>query len=161
MCVVIVATLTALAVASLRASRRAGAMRAALVELEAQDSLMRDRARQGGRPGRLVFHLDAGSVTRVETSADGRERVFALPAFADAARVEQVRSAGERFDRGDARITCSAAGRTTSYAVLVAAGGKRQWVVVPGLTVALEAVGDEDQVEEILATLSAGRDDTR
>ena len=157
-CIVVLATLTALAAANLRAGRRASGLRSALVQLETEDQLMRDRSRLGGGEGRLVFDLDAGRVTRVEADAQGRERTVPLTAFPEAARVERVRTVGGRIDRSEVTVTCSRAGRTPSYAVLVSAGGNGQWVLVIGMTGKTEMVDDEAQVEDIFRQIEPRRD---
>jgi len=158
-CLVIAATLAALAVHRLRPARGRLSLRAALVKLESQDHLMRNRAKQSGRPGQLLFDLEQAEVTRIEANASGLEQSTPVLSSLDGPRVEQVRVMGtDASSDGRFRITCFGLGRTASYAVLVAAGEQRQWVVVSGLTGQFENIDDESQVRDIFQQANAGHD---
>jgi prepilin-type N-terminal cleavage/methylation domain-containing protein len=149
-CLVITATLSAMAVTRLRPARGGLSLHAALATLEAQDHLMRDRSQRSGRPGELLFDLPQARVMRTEASASAPDRSTTIFSGPDGPRVEQVRVLGsERAPDGRYRITCFGRGRTASYAVLLAVGGQRHWVVVSGLTGQFESVQDEAQVQDI------------
>ena len=165
-CIAIATALAAIAAANLRGGQDSIRLRSALVELQSHDHLMRDRARRWGDRGELVFNAETGRVTRVEPRREGPAQEIPLPEFADDVRVEKVLIAGDRdTDRDATRIVCSAAGRTNTYAALVAAGSERQWIVVTGLTGKFERIDDERRVADIfrmLGTLpAADGDDAR
>jgi len=164
-CIAIATALAAIAAANLRGGQDSIRLRSALVELQSQDHLMRDRARRWGDRGELVFSAETGRVMRVEPRREGQPHEISLAEFADDVRVEKVLVAGDReTDRDTTRIACSTAGRTKTYAALVAAGSERQWIVVTGLTGKFERIDDERRVADIfrmLGTSPADGDDAR
>jgi type II secretory pathway pseudopilin PulG len=158
-CLLIVALAMTIATVNLRAGRRDAGLEAAVVELQQQDRLMRDRSQRQLSPGELAFDLADGSATRSELSEKTTRRTR-LESLGATVKVKAVRSAsGEVYDNVFT-IRCRG-GRTPSYAVLLAAGEKQQWLVVCGLTGAIEKVDDERKVSDIFAKLASDSDDPR
>lgn len=156
-CLVLLAVVIAVAAVNLRGHRREAGLEAAVVQLQQQDRLMRDRARRLGVAGAMVFDLQSGRVVRQER--DGQhERNIPLEAFGQSAVVKDVRATHADWYDATAFVPC-VTGRTASYAVLIEADGRQQWLLVAGLTGTFETVNDEPAVADIFARLS--RDDAR
>jgi hypothetical protein len=69
------------------------------------------------------------------------------------ARVQEIRTAASNEEKL-VDIDFLSAGRSVSYAVLLAAGEQQQWLLVSGLTGTWETIDDSDQVNRILAAES-------
>ena len=161
-CLVIVALAMTLATVNLRAGRRDAGLAAAVVELQQQDRLMRDQSHGQFLGGELAFDLADGSATRSEAGEKGIRRMR-LQSLGETVKVKAVRATVGEADDNVFTIRCRS-GRSPSYAVLVAAGEKQQWLVICGLTGAVQKVDDERKVSDIFAKLAgdvAERDDAR
>jgi type II secretory pathway pseudopilin PulG len=150
-CLVILGVVMAIAAVNLRGVRQEASLESAIVELQQQDHLMRDRARRLGTSGAMVFDWQAGGITRMEIGEN--ERRFPLSKFGESARVKAFRATSPHHSDTAPAVYC-VAGRTPSYAVHVEAGGKEQWLVVAGLTGTFEKVNDERQVADIFTRLA-------
>jgi hypothetical protein len=148
---VILGVVMGIAAVNLRGARRAAGLESAVVELQQQDRLMRDRSRRLGVPGAMVFDLRSGEVQRAELGEKTHHAT--LPKFGESAKVTHLRATHAEGDDSVAAVHCTT-GRTPSYAVRVEAGGRQQWLVVSGLTGTFEKVDDEQNVDDIFARLA-------
>jgi prepilin-type N-terminal cleavage/methylation domain-containing protein len=163
-CVALLVILCMIAGVSLRGRQRAAGMDLAVEQIRFADAQARERARRTGREVHLRFDLERGGEVLLESS-DGAERI-ALP---DGCRATRAYSAGRATRGREISITCSGAGYTPSYAVLVETEGnerQQRWILFAGLTGAMRTVADERTVDEILfgTAMSAAqvvRDDPR
>jgi prepilin-type N-terminal cleavage/methylation domain-containing protein len=158
-CIVIAAALATIATASLRAGRRDATLRSAVLELQSQDRLMREHARQSGRPVELRFDLATGGMARREIDRDGGRVDVPVAVFGGddgAARVEAIITSDGRAGGETVRIGCSVSGRTPSYAALIACREQRQWILFVGLTGHSRIVQDEAELQDIFP--STGHD---
>jgi prepilin-type N-terminal cleavage/methylation domain-containing protein len=122
------------------------------------DQLAREYCRRFGKPGRLVFDLGRGTVTRSaedagELSRDTGGAPLHLPA---GFRFRGMFTAGAATTGGQASISCSADGQTPSYAIgLADAGGGQYWMGTAGLTGRMIKVRDEQEVRDIFRALDS------
>jgi prepilin-type N-terminal cleavage/methylation domain-containing protein len=123
-------------------------------EIIAFDRLTRQYARQQDRAIRLLVDLSAGELRR--TDEEGRGELGEPLRLASGYSVARLRLAGQDIASGQVAISCSALGLTPTYAVLLeGAGGRRQWVLVAGLSGQIVGTGDDKETENILAMLEA------
>ena len=159
----LLAVLATVVMVSLAGPRRAARAQDAADELLHYDRLAREWCRRFGRPGRLVFDLDRGTVRRVMTDRrPGEQADESQPAalhLPGGFRIARFVSSRQTRDAGEVEIPCSPRGQTPSYAALLAGPeGRRQWVVVAGLSGKAVAVNDEREVETIFQSLAGGDD---
>jgi prepilin-type N-terminal cleavage/methylation domain-containing protein len=123
-------------------------------EVVAFDQLTRQFARQQDRALKLLVDLSAGEFKR--TDEEGRDVLGEPLRLAPGYRVARLRLAGQDIASGQVAISCSALGLTPTYAVLLEGpGGRRQWVLVAGLSGQIVGTSDDEQVQDILALLEA------
>lgn len=139
------------------------------------DRMARLTAQRLGQPCLVRFDLDRQSVVRVvEGERDPRPGAAgrALPA---GWRIDRVvvprggalpgRVAGDatpvRAEAGVVDVRCSTGGRSVSYAVALVGPdeGRRQWIMVSGLTGQLTPADDEKEIENLVAMLVGDRPD--
>jgi hypothetical protein len=75
----------------------------------------------------------------------------------DGFTIQKVLVQGDDVDAGQAAIPCSRRGLTPSYALLLEGRGRKQWVVVAGLSREMICVDHEKEAKDILAATGSGR----
>ncbi len=152
----ILAILAAAVTLEVRAPLARIGMRAVLDEIAAFDRLTRVFAREHDRPVRLVVALAAGRIRR--TDEGGRDPLGEALKLPSGYRIAGLRLAGRRINSGSVAVSCSARGLTPTYAVRVdGPGGRRQWILVAGLSGQITELDNETEVEDILLALEARR----
>ena len=117
--------------------------------LEQLDHNTRYAARQQRRALRIVFDRSAGAVRRTDDrgqAAGGGDLV--LPTGYE---IEHLLVVGQDITTGAAVVRCTAMGVTPTYALLLNAGGRRQWIVVAGLTGQFVQTQDEREARQTVA----------
>ena len=156
--IALAAVLATMAVVSLAGSFRTARAEDVAGQVANYDRLTREWVRRFGRPARLTFDLDRGTVHRSfaeEAEPTGGDRDGpAAPAPARrvphrAARIRQrVGDGGRNFD------PLFGPGQTPTYAVLLAGPkGERQWLVTAGLTGKVTRADDDREVQDLFRTL--------
>ena len=142
------ALLTATAAVSFASYRRTLALSDAGGQIAWADAIVRDAARVAGTPTTLRVDLADRRVARLD--ADGRTATLAdLPA---GVRIERCVIAGEAAGFGNVDVTINGSGRSASYAILlVDRSGRRDWIVVAGLTGQVVHAHDAS-IDELLAS---------
>jgi len=125
------------------------------------DHVTRLAAQRFGAPCVLRFDLTAQTVQRVmETSqrVDAASHALNLPV---GFRVDRIIVAPSQHDRRSDTVDVkySTGGRSASYAVRVASSDDATWMVFSGLTGQMIQINDEDELENLFATLAIGRAD--
>jgi len=134
------------------------------------DHLARVEAVRLGRPVALRFDFNDQRIDVVGSSRDGRrtasEREVALAANC---RIERVWIAGDEdnVDSTAADVAFSITGRSPTYAVKLSFAsdgsddqtGGTTWAVFCGLTGQATCIDDDEEIENLFATLLAGRPD--
>jgi prepilin-type N-terminal cleavage/methylation domain-containing protein len=119
------------------------------------DATTRQLARESGRPMRVAFDLDRGTLSRVDSSgARVLLREADLPA---GVRIERVHTPADDRDGGVAEVSVSPLGLSASYAVLVSGADWRRWVLVSGLGGQVRVVSDDSEIAAIFAQVAGGR----
>ena len=160
--VALAAVLATVAAVSLAGAARSARARDAAGQVAHYDRLTREAARRFGRPVRLTFDLDRGTLRRSALDAEyesarGGPSPLHLPG---GARIARLVSAGRDATTGSVSLPCSERGQTPSYAVLVAGdAGERQWLIVAGLTGNVTTTSDAHEVQDMFHALAAGADD--
>jgi hypothetical protein len=115
------------------------------------DRLSRVYARQHDKALRLNVNLARGEFSRSDQRSNQLGTICSLPAEWTIARLV-VRD--KNTTTGSMAISCSRHGFTPSYAVLVEDGaGRRQWLLLAGLTGELVQVDNEKEIEDIFIAL--------
>ena len=98
---------------------------------------------------RIVFDRSAGAVRRTDDQGQpaGSGDVV-LPA---GYQIEHLLVVGQDITAGAAVVRCTAMGVTPTYALLLNAGGRRQWVIVAGLTGQFVQAQDERDARQTVA----------
>ncbi len=147
----------------------------AVGQLAHADRLARLTAQRLGRPCLLRFDLDRRLVLRVvagESEPRGGAAGRMLPPGWRVDRVVVPRggalpgrvsgdAAPVRADAGVVDVACSTGGRSASYAVALAGPdeGRRQWIMVSGLTGQVTPVNDQEEIDNLVALLAGDRPD--
>lgn len=122
------------------------------------DRLSRVYAAQNDKALRLNIDLARREFSRSDRRGDQPGSVCRLPA---GWTIEKVVMRDKEITSGSTAISCSRHGFTPSYALLIEDGkGRRQWLLLAGLTGELVKVDDEKEIADIFAALG-GRSDTR
>ena len=124
--------------------------------IETYDRLAREYFRGFGRTGQLVFDLGRGTVTRVssEASAGTDPTTGGALHLPSGFHLAEVTTASRTSTSGEASVACSADGQTPSYAVELADDrGSHYWMVVAGLTGRVAQARDDQEVQDIFATI--------
>src|SRR5690606_33309124 len=97
------------------------------------ERLTRDQAKQMQRPSQLVFRVKTPQIERVDArTQQPLGQPLQLPGNF---RVEQIWTDQERVLDGQIGLPCSSAGRTPSYAVMLADHRSQHvWLLVAGMT---------------------------
>ncbi|MCX5647503.1 MAG: prepilin-type N-terminal cleavage/methylation domain-containing protein [Planctomycetota bacterium] len=160
-------TLTELAVVLLVLALLAGAValrlesplrRARLEDLAqtivAFDHLSRVYARQHDRSVRIEVDLAQGRLRRTDTRGQDLGTALELP---DGYRVARLMVRGQDYSIGCVAIHCSRLGLTPTYGLLLEGpAGRRQWVLVAGLTGESLEPETLDEVRAVLAATGTG-----
>jgi type II secretory pathway pseudopilin PulG len=131
--------LTALTTLSLAAPRRTADLREIVDHVAYADELVRDRARNSHRAGRLAFDLPNGRIADAGESPPRTLYRLAGPWAFDGLIV----SGGGNDDIDATTIALSPAGWSRSYALHIAHGGDARWIVVNGVTGQVTECNDE------------------
>jgi prepilin-type N-terminal cleavage/methylation domain-containing protein len=117
--------------------------------LEQLDRSTRHAARQQRRAMRIVFDRSTGTIARTDDQGHpaGSGDVV-LPAGYE---IEHLLVVGQDITTGVAVVRCTAMGVTPTYAMLLNAGGRRQWIVVAGLTGQFVQAQDERDARQTVA----------
>ena len=125
----------------LSSSRRQVEFDDAIGQLIHADSTIRDIARLD-HDIQMSFDAVGKKIYRTDTSTGG---LSIVAEFTGRLRIEQVIIAGERLPNGEARVSYSAGGLSSTYAILISApGGRHQWVAFLGLSGQSMRLKDED-----------------
>jgi prepilin-type N-terminal cleavage/methylation domain-containing protein len=160
-------TLTELAVVLLILALLAGAValrlesplrRARLEDLAqtivAFDHLSRVYARQHDRSVRIEVDLAQGRLRRTDTRGQDLGTALELP---DGYRVARLMVRGQDYRTGSVALLCSRLGLTPTYGLLLEGpAGRRQWILLAGLTGETLELETEDDVRAVLAAVGAG-----
>lgn len=119
--------------------------------LHQADSHTRVACREQGRPLKLVLDTVNGRVFRAEVDNKPLATLLELP---EGTRIEKVLSAVGEIASGQASIYFTAQGLTPSYAVGLDSGGRKDWILLAGLTGQLVQVKDEVEARAILGLAS-------
>lgn len=143
------ALLTSLTALSLRGIVRPAELDDVADRLGVCDAMVRASARQNHRPTRLTFDASRGDVgeTRVGSSGETTRSVCRLP---EGWRMERMLAAHGREGFGTLEVPISARGLSPAYAVLLARGDDKRWVVVSGMTGSAGRARDEQEAEDKL-----------
>jgi prepilin-type N-terminal cleavage/methylation domain-containing protein len=117
--------------------------------LEQLDRSTRHAARQQGQAMRVLFDHAAGTVRR--TDDQGRPAGSGEVVLPDGYAVEHLLVAGQDITTGAAVVRCTPMGVTPTYALLLNAGGRRQWIIVAGLTGQFVQAQDEREARQTVA----------
>ncbi len=150
---------------SLAASAQRGSREHAFGQLAGLDRAARLTAERLGEPVVLRFDLDKQRVRRFVVSERDRHAASHTLTMPRGVKIDRVVTAGSD-GRGGADadtfdVAFSTGGRSVSYALKLVADDPRtaQWMVVGGLTGQVTMGFDEDEVDNLFATLAAGRPD--
>lgn len=154
----LLAVLAGISVVSLGGTVRSAQIQDLTRQIIQCDHLLRQQARQVGRPLQLTFDLEAGRIARVDSAISAQAAPFVLPT---PAKLERVVIAADNADESLAMPTlrCSAQGRTASYAVLVTVSpDDHLWLLMAGLSGEARTFTDASHVQDILALLAKRND---
>jgi prepilin-type N-terminal cleavage/methylation domain-containing protein len=113
------------------------------------DRTTRTAAIAQNRPLRLVIGLTDGKIARADQAGHPLPGSgFALPGTV---HISRLLLRGRDMREGETAISCSRAGLTPTYAMELDDGGRRQWLIVAGMTGQVVKVDSENDAKEILA----------
>ncbi len=120
------------------------------------DHVTRQWALAHNRPARLVVDLSTGRLSR--TDAEGRELGSEPLALPGNVAIAELHVRGRRMGVGQVSISCSPAGRTPTYGiVLEETGGRRRRLIFAGLTGEFTEIDDPEVFGAILAAAGSRR----
>ena len=122
------------------------------------DRSTREYSRRFGRPGRIVFDLGRGTITRAaaETDAESRDKVGGTLHMPWGFHLGRLVTAAGAATSGVLSIDCSPDGQTPSYAIGVTdAKGEQYWMVTAGLTGKTLKARDEQEVQDIFRAINS------
>lgn len=153
----IAAIASAVVVLRLQGTRRTLEMDEAVAETIAFDRFSRHLARRRGRELLIRADLAAGRLSRVETGTHNQAgRPLELPREF---RIARLRLGDRRASIGSVTWTVTPAGLSPTVAMeLAGPGGRREWIVLPGLGGAAWQTDDERDIDAIWeTTFESGR----
>jgi prepilin-type N-terminal cleavage/methylation domain-containing protein len=156
---VLAAILATIVTVSMTRSVRAAQAEDVAGRIATYDRLARDYCRRFGKPGRLVFDLGSGTITRVagETDTVSPENVGGALHLPSGVVLSSVVTESGTATAGSVSIHCSADGQTPSYAIeLTDVRGQQSWIVTAGLTGKTLKVSDGQEVQDIFRTMRGG-----
>jgi len=121
------------------------------------DHLARAHAREHDQPARIVVGAADRQLRRTAAAGD---RTIGTPLELPAGfLITDCLIGGQSVSGGSASVSVSAAGLTPSYALLLEGpGGRKQWVLLAGLTGEAMELDDGNEVREILQAAGGGDD---
>lgn len=153
---VILAIAAAAVVLRLEGPMRRAQMRDVIGMIAQFDHLTRVHAREHDRPLRLVVDLNGGELGR--TDEHGNQAVGAPLRLSSDYTIARLMIREEEISAGTAAVSCSRRGLTPSYAMLLEGkGGRRQWIVLAGLTGTLVKIENEEEILDIFAATGLRR----
>ena len=124
-------------------------MRDVIDQIAGFDRLTRSYCLEHDRSVKFLVNLAAGEITR--TDAEGAELLGEPLVLPRQWVIARLLVGEEDVEVGSMEIAFSRAGLSRSYALLLEGpGGRRQWIVVPGLTGLVVGIDDESEVRAIL-----------
>ena len=150
---VLMAVLAGTATLALAGPRARAAAAEAVDQLAFADEAVRQAALSGDRPQTLVIDMAVGRLSRATDAAAGAT-LAELPA---GVRVTRVLLGADVTDSGEARVTVSAGGLSSSYAVGLSTPAGPRWVVVAGLTGQVSTVPDAAAADAALDLVRPGQ----
>jgi prepilin-type N-terminal cleavage/methylation domain-containing protein len=121
------------------------------------DHLTRVYARRHDRAVRIVVDLDAGRLRR--TDAAETETLGEALVLPEGTRIVRLRVRDQEMYSHSVSITCSRRGLTPTWAMqLEDANGRRQWLLLAGLSGRMVTTDNDDEIHRILAALGRGPD---
>lgn len=147
----IAALASAVVVLRLQGTRRTLEMSEAVAETIAFDRFSRHLAREGGRELLIRADLAAGRLSRVEIETHNQAgRALELPREF---RIARLRLGDQRSSVGSATWTVTPQGLSPTVAMeLAGPGGRREWIVLPGLGGAAWTTDQERDIDAIWET---------
>lgn len=154
------AILAGMAIVSFRGPYEAARLENVMAQVTMADRQIRDRSLRHARPGRIVIHLDAGTISGEQLDNEGEQ---APPLRIDGgACFDQLLLGGHRINCGEAAVAVSSRGQTPTYAIrFKKPGGGHRWLVFLGLTGQSIQLNDESEIEHLQRLLEAQGTDAR
>jgi prepilin-type N-terminal cleavage/methylation domain-containing protein len=153
--IALAALMASIVAVSLTGSYRSASVEDAAGRIATYDRQAREHARRFGIPGRLVFDLGRGTVTRAAIEGESMSETAGVLQLPTGVHIGRVVTAQGTAAGGQIAVPVSRDGQTASYAVcLTSMKGQEYWIVTAGLTGRTLKVRDEREAQDIFRAMS-------